>query len=165
MTNLISLGLGEQAVSRNSQDVLVAYGLGSCLGVCMIDPQARVAGLLHAVLPERTAALETNLAAHPAKYVDCGIESLLAEMLKEGALKSRIIVRMAGGANMLISPAMVSAFDIGTRNIEKARETLKRLGMKITAEEVGGHKGRTVRMYVADNRVTVKLVGEKEHDL
>lgn len=165
MTNLISLGLGEQAVSRNPQDVLVAYGLGSCLGVCMIDPQARVAGLLHAVLPERTAALENDPTTHPAKYVDCGIESLLEEMLKEGATKSRITVRMAGGANMLISPAMTSAFDIGTRNIEKARETLKRLGMKITAEEVGGHKGRTVRLYVADNRVTVKLVGEKEHDL
>jgi len=165
MNNLISLGLGEQAVSRNLQDVLVVYGLGSCLGICMIDPQARVAGLLHAVLPERSNGLEADSAAHPSKYVDRGIQSLLAEMLKEGAIKSRIIIRMAGGANMLISPAMTSAFDIGTRNIEKARETLRQLNMKIAAEEVGGHKGRTVRVYVADNRVTVKLVGEKEHDL
>jgi chemotaxis protein CheD len=66
---------------------------------------------------------------------------------------------------MLIAPGMTSAFDIGTRNIEKAREVFNRLHLKVFAEEVGGHKGRTVRVYVADGRVTVKLVGEKEHDL
>jgi len=165
MTNLISLGLGESHVSRDPQDVLVAYGLGSCLGVCMIDPQARVAGLLHAVLPEQTSALDPNSSAPAAKYVNRGIESLLADMLKEGAIKSRIVVHMVGGANMLISLAATSAFDIGTRNIEKARETFKRLGMKIAAEEVGGHKGRTVRVYVADCRITVKQVGETEHEM
>ena len=165
MTNLISLGLGESHVSRDPQDVLVAYGLGSCLGVCMIDPWARVAGLLHAVLPEQTSALDPNSSAPAAKYVNRGIESLLADMLKEGAIKSRIIVRMVGGANMLISPALTSAFDIGTRNIEKARDTFKRLGMKIVAEEVGGHTGRTVRVYVADCRITVKQVGETEHEM
>jgi len=165
MNNPIGLGLGEQAVSRDPQDVLVAYGLGSCLGICMIDPLTRVTGLLHAVLPEHLNGLELEDPAHCGKYVDQGIESLLAAMLKEGANRGRIIVRMAGGANMLISPALTSAFDIGTRNIEKAHIVFKRLNMKILAEEVGGHQGRTVRVYVADSRMTVKLVGATEHDL
>lgn len=131
----------------------------------MIDPLTRAAGLLHAVLPERLNGLDVESMPLSGKYVDRGIESLLAEMIKQGANKSRIIVRMVGGANMLISPGMTNAFDIGTRNIEKAREIFKRLNMKVSVEEVGGHKGRTVRVYVGESRVTVKLVGEKEHDL
>ncbi len=162
MNDPISLGLGEMAVSRNPDDILAAYGLGSCLGICMIDPVAGVAGLIHAVLPEsfNDAASET-----PSKYVDRGIESLLAAMTKEGANSSRIIVRMAGGANMLLAPGLTSTFDIGTRNIEKARATFQRLKIKIAAEEVGGHTGRTVRVYVADKRMTVRVIGEKEHDI
>jgi len=165
MNNPIGLGLGEMAVSRDPQDVLVAFGLGSCLGICMIDPTIRVTGLIHAVLPERLTTSDLDDPTHHGKYVDSGIENLLAAMLKQGANKGRIIVRMAGGANMLISPALTSAFDIGTRNIEKARVMFQRLNMKVFAEEVGGHQGRTVRVYVADSRMTVKLVGQKEHDL
>jgi chemotaxis receptor (MCP) glutamine deamidase CheD len=66
---------------------------------------------------------------------------------------------------MLIAPGMANAFDIGTRNMETARKTLQRLNLKITAEEVGGHTGRTVHVYVADSRVTVRVIGEKERDI
>jgi chemotaxis protein CheD len=160
----ISLGLGERAISRNPDDILVAYGLGSCLGISMIDPVTRIAGLLHAVLPEALNGL------HPSdpgsyKYVDSGIEDMLAAMIKEGANKNRLIVRIIGGANMLISPGLTTSFDIGTRNMDMARKTLQRLNMKITAEEVGGHTGRTVHVYVADSRVTVRVIGEKERNI
>jgi chemotaxis protein CheD len=160
----ISLGLGERAISRNPEDVLVAYGLGSCLGISMIDPVTRIAGLLHAVLPEAVNGLTSgDPASH--KYVDSGIENLLAALIQEGANKSRIVVRVIGGANMLISPGLTNSFDIGTRNMEMARKTLKRLNMTIAAEEVGGHTGRTVHVYVADSRVTVRVIGEKERTI
>jgi chemotaxis protein CheD len=162
MNEPINLGLGELAASRNPEDVLVAYGLGSCLGISMIDPLTHVAGLLHAVLPEKLSDPDSS---DSGKYVDRGIESLIAAMLKEGAIKNRLLIRMVGGANMLISPGLTNAFDIGTRNIEKARITFQRLNIKIAAEEVGGHTGRTVRVYVADSRVTVRAIGEKEHEI
>jgi chemotaxis protein CheD len=160
----ISLGLGERAISRNPEDVLVAYGLGSCLGISMIDPLTRISGLLHAVLPAATNGMPpSDSTSH--KYVDSGIENLMTAMVKEGANKSNLIVRIVGGANMLISPGLTTSFDIGTRNVEAARRTLQRLNMHITAEEVGGHTGRTVHVYVADNRVTVRVIGEKERDI
>ncbi len=165
MNNTITLGLGEQAVSRAQEDVLVAYGLGSCLGISMIDPVNHVAGLLHAVLPEKVNGLIHEDASTDSKFVDLGIESLLSAMLNGGANRGRIIVRMVGGANMLIAPGLTSTFDIGTRNIEKARFTFQRLNMKIAAEDVGGHTGRTVRVYVAEGRVTVRVIGQKEHDI
>jgi chemotaxis protein CheD len=160
----ISLGLGERAISRNPEDVLVAYGLGSCLGISMIDPLTRISGLIHVVLPTAANGVTpSDSISH--KYVDSGIENLLAAMVKEGANKNRLIVRLVGGANMLISPGMTNSFDIGTRNIETARKTLQRLNMTITTEEVGGHTGRTVHVYVADSRVTVRVIGEKERDI
>lgn len=165
MNNPISLGLGEQAISRNPEDILVAYGLGSCLGISMIDPVTRVAGLIHAVLPESPNGLDGKDPAASYKFVNTGIENLLSAMTKEGANRNRIIVRIVGGANMLIAPGLTSTFDIGTRNIEMARITLQRLNIKIAAEEVGGHTGRTVRVYVADSRVTVRVIGEKEHEI
>ena len=160
----ISLGLGERAISRDPEDVLVAYGLGSCLGISMVDPVTRVASLLHAVLPASVNGLPpSNPDSH--KFVDSGIENLLEAVLKEGARKERLIIRIVGGANMLISPGMTSSFDIGTRNMDTARKTLQRLNLKIAVEEVGGHTGRTVHVYVAESRVTVRVLGQKERDI
>jgi len=164
MKDPISLGLGEQAVSRDPEDILVAYGLGSCLGVSMIDPVARVSGLLHAVLPRPADGVDRG-GLNTYKYVESGIEGLVAALIKQGANKDRLIVRLVGGANMLISPGLTSSFDIGTRNIETARAALQRLNMKIAAEEVGGHTGRTTRVYVGESRVTVRVIGEKEHEI
>jgi len=158
------LGLGERAVSRNPDDVLVAYGLGSCLGISMVDPVTRVAALLHAVLPGAANGAPHN-DSNTNKYVDSGIENLLDAVLKEGANKNRLIVRVIGGANMIIAPGMTNSFDIGTRNMDAARRTFQRLNLKITAEEVGGHTGRTVHVYVAESRVTVRVIGEKERDI
>ena len=160
----INVGLGEQAISRSPEDTLVAYGLGSCIGVVMIDPISRLSGLVHAVLPRATNGTghsETNA----YKYVESGIESLIESLVKEGAARSRLVVRIIGGANMLMPTGMTRAFDIGTRNIEAARTTLGRLKMPLTAEEVGGHSGRTVRVYVGEARVTVRVIGEKEHEI
>jgi chemotaxis protein CheD len=158
-----TVGLGEQAVSRNPEDVLVAYGLGSCVGVVMVDPVARVSGLLHAVLPR--PADEKRAEYTPSKYVEGGIEGLVAAMINEGAIKSRLVVRIIGGANMLVSSGLTKAFDIGTRNIEAAQMTLDHLNMSISAAEVGGHIGRTVRVFVADGRVTVRVIGQKEFEV
>lgn len=164
MKDPISVGLGEQAVSRDPDDILVAYGLGSCMGVSMVDPVTRVCGLLHAVLPRWTNGMDPMDPAS-SKYVDSGIEFLLASMIREGANKHRLIVRIAGGANMLVAPGLKNSFEIGTRNIESARITLQRLNLSIKAEDVGGNTGRTVRLYVADNRLTVRVIGEKEREL
>jgi chemotaxis protein CheD len=162
--NELNVGLGEQAISRNPEDILVAYGLGSCVGVVMLDPGSHVAGLLHAVLP-RPADGMLHRDAHSSKYVEGGIEQLVAAMIRAGANKSKLVVRIVGGANMLMSSGPTRSFDIGTRNIEAAQTTLNRLNMPIAASEVGGHIGRTLRVYVADSRVTVRVIGQKEHEI
>jgi chemotaxis protein CheD len=160
----INVGLGEQSVSRNPEDVLVAYGLGSCVGIVMTDPVSHYSGLLHAVLPRATNGTVPG-ESNPFKYVESGIENLLAVLIRNGANQSRLVVRMIGGANMLMASDMTRSFDIGTRNIEAACSTLSRLKLPIAAAEVGGHTGRTLRVYIANGRVTVRVIGEKEREI
>jgi chemotaxis protein CheD len=157
----ISIGLGELVVSRDSSDILVAYGLGSCLGIGMFDPKARVAGMVHAVLPEHLNAGDQK----SPKYVDWGIFTLLEKMLQAGADRNRLIIRMAGGANMLINSSLSNTFDIGTRNINMARQTFQRMSMRLSSEDVGGNVGRTVKFYVESGRMTVRMIGGVERDL
>ena len=159
-----NVGLAECAISRSPDDVLVAYGLGSCVGVVMVDPVTKLCGLLHAVLPRAGDGMD-QAEFNPYKYVECGIENLIASLKIQGANPAKLIVRIVGGANMLMRSNLTQSFDIGTRNIEAAVTTLSRLKMPITVSEVGGHTGRTVRVYVADRRVTVRVVGEKEHEI
>jgi chemotaxis protein CheD len=161
MANMLNVGLGEQVVSRDPQNVLVAYGLGSCLGIGMFDPASGVAGLVHAVLPEHF----NNNGNTPGKFVDTGIPFLLNEMVKAGADRRRMITWMAGGANMIMSPGMTKAFDIGNRNILSAQKIFDSLNIRLSGQEVGGNTGRTVRIYVAEGRMTVRMVGQVEHDI
>ena len=119
MGELINVGLGEIKLSPNLDDVLVAYGLGSCLGIGMYDPTIRLAGLLHAVLPSHP----NGRSDMSSRYVDTGIEALLSEMQKAGAIRRRLVIRMAGGANMLNAPGFSQTFNIGSRNVDAALAT------------------------------------------
>lgn len=157
---MASVGLGEIKISNAPGDVLVAFGLGSCVGIGFYDPKIHLGGLLHAVLP-----LSKNNLDSEAKYVDSGIKSLLNQMIEAGAVPSRIIVRMAGGANMLTAPGLANSFDIGTRNVEMAHEVLRNNHLTIAAEEVGGSTGRTVRLYIADGRMTIRMMGGQEREI
>lgn len=160
MENPIAVGLGECVVSNKDGDILVAYGLGSCVAVSMLDPEKKVCGLLHAVLPEEMDGVESK-----TKFVSSGINELLASMEKAGARRSKIIVRIAGGANMITSPGFSASFDIGTRNVKAAHDTLKKLMLPLKSENVGGHIGRTVRFYVNTGQVTVRMIGGVEANL
>jgi len=160
MANSIAIGLAEVKVSRSPDDVLVAFGLGSCLGIGMYDPILHLGGMLHAVLP-----INNDSRNEQSKYVDSGITMLMDLMVQAGAQRSRIVIKMAGGANMLNVSSLSSTFDIGNRNIDSARQTFIKMSIRVKSEEVGGKIGRTVRLYVADGRYTIRMMGEQEREI
>jgi chemotaxis protein CheD len=161
MDKIITVGLGELAVSQDPQDILVAYGLGSCVGIGMYDQKTHLAGLLHALLPVHPVASNDE----HSRYVDTGIKVLIDEMTKKGADRFRLVVRMAGGANMLVAPGFTGSFNIGTRNVEAAYSTLDSLRMSLAGQEVGGTTGRTVKFYVKDGRMTIRSIGNQEREV
>jgi chemotaxis protein CheD len=160
MTNSLSVGLGELVISHDPEDVLVAYGLGSCVGIAMYNPVTKTGGLLHAVLPERF----DNGSDSPTKFVNTGIPVLL-EKIKSNGSTNNILIYMAGGANMLINTQLSKTFDIGTRNVASALQMFDKMKLSLRNSELGGNIGRTVRLYIASGHMTVRVIGGTEKEL
>ena len=150
---MAAVRMGEMFVSSKVGDELVAIGLGSCIGLAMVDRSAHVAGLAHVVLPDSGTATEP-----PGKYADLAVPSLLELVRRSGARKERLEVVLVGGARMF---AMGAGLDIGARNNEAVRETLRAHGLGVRAAETGGNSGRTVRVYVDEAIVMVHQAGGK----
>lgn len=159
--NFVSVGLGELRVTRDPSVVLVAHGLGSCVGVCAYDPVVKVGGLLHAMLPESDGRDAQRL----TKYVDTGIQKMLDELAAQGALRSRTIFRIAGGAQMLNAPGFKNVLNIGARNVEAAETVFREERLRLTHSDTGGHYGRTVKLHIDSGVVRVRSAGKGEKEL
>lgn len=132
--------IGEVAASADPSDVLVALGLGSCMGVAVVDRARNVAGLAHVMLPEAPREGEETL-----RCADRAIPALLDRVLGLGARRSQLEVAMVGGAQMFAARGGVG---VGARNDIATREALKRERLTPAAAVTGGDKGRTVRVEV-----------------
>jgi chemotaxis protein CheD len=146
-----AVGIAEFKVAH-SPDRLIAFGLGSCVGVALYDPGRKVGGLSHFMLP--TSRLHSEVSA-PGKYADTSIEALLAELKKEGVPSQDLQAKLVGGANMF-SGIVQSAFPVGARNVAAAREKLAEKKIPILAEEVGGGQGRTMVFSLENGKVEIR---------
>ncbi|HCI30070.1 MAG TPA: chemoreceptor glutamine deamidase/glutamate methylesterase CheD [Fervidobacterium sp.] len=148
MKKKVIIGIGEWAVEKNPA-ILVTLGLGSCIGVCIRDPMARIGGMVHVMLPD-SGGKPTNT---PGKFADSGISLIIDELIKMGGQRSRLEAKVAGGASMF-----QSAMDIGSRNIEAVLKTLERNGVKLVAKDVGGNKARSIEYDIESGKLMVRKV-------
>ena len=148
--NSIAIGLGEMKVLKDSDATLACLGLGSCVGVAAWDPVARVAAMAHVVLPSS----EGRRPDSGAKYADRAIPKLIQAVRDEGGLGSRLVIKIAGGAQMALSMANDPIFKIGEQNVAAVLEAINQEGLKVKAGEVGGNRGRTLRL----RRSTVSIL-------
>jgi chemotaxis protein CheD len=149
--------IGEIVVSRNPDDELVALGLGSCIGVVMIDAQAHVAGLAHVMLPESGGER-----AAKGKFADTAVPELVSQLTALGAVRCRLRVALAGGAAMFGTGGQL---EIGARNDAAVRSALSAAGVRCHAADTGGTQGRTVRVAVGAGTATVRVAGDSEVEL
>ena len=159
---VLPVGLGELRVVRNSPAVLVCYGLGSCVGVAAWDPVAGVGGMAHVVLPD--SALGQHLET-PAKFADTAVPRLLGEMLAAGAIRSRLLIKLSGGAQMLLRSDQADRPDIGQRNAEAVLRAVAAAGLRVAGQDLGGNHGRTMQLHLPGGRVTVSTIGRGEKEL
>jgi chemotaxis protein CheD len=155
------VGIGDCKVSRDPSDILITHALGSCIAVLVHDPVAKVAGLLHYMLPE--SSLDTGKAEkRPFMFADTGIPLLFANACQLGAVKSRLVVMAAGGAQMLDPNG---TFNIGQRNHQAMRKIFWKHGVILHKEEVGGTSSRTIKIAVATGRVQLSMAGQPEQEM
>ncbi len=158
----VSVGIGQLAVSRDPNEVLIAYGLGSCVGISCYDPEAKVAALAHILLPSSEGKRPDD--REPARFADTGIDTLLQRLLEAGAVKRRLIVKLAGGAAVL-GAANAEKFKIGVRNAEAITERLKHHGIRVAASDLGGTRGRTMEVHVATGKTFVRTAASPASEL
>jgi len=152
--------MGELAVSAAPQDELVSMGLGSCVGVAVVDRVCAIAGLAHVMLPAANAAYSA-----PAKFADRAVPTLLASAERLGAQRENLVAILAGGAQMFEGAKAGMGLDLGARNEAAVRAALADAGVPVRAAATGGGRGRTVRIRVGEARVTVKEAGGVEVSL
>jgi chemotaxis protein CheD len=148
-----SVRMGEMSVSARSDDELVAIGLGSCIGLAVLDRGAGVAGLAHVVLPD-----SQGKGSPPPKFADLAVPELLAAVQKAGGRKERLEAVLVGGAKMF---ALGAGLDIGARNDAAVRAALAQHRIRIAVTETGGSSGRTMRVAVGAATVSVHVAGGK----
>lgn len=155
----VVVGIADLKVSSTPSASIVTYALGSCLGVCIYDPEARVAGMLHAMLPSGRTNPE-KARDNPARFIDTGVPALFKAAYALGAAKERVVVRVAGGASMG-GPEREDGFQIGKRNFIELKKILWRNGVLLTDQDIGGHLSRTVSLSVGTGEVSVKADGRE----
>lgn len=155
--NTVAVGVGDCNWSKNPDDVLVTYALGSCIAILIHDPLAKVAGLLHFMLPASDGGAADPL-QRPYVYADTGIPQLFLNSYKMGADKKRLIVSAFGGAQVLDPEG---TFNIGKRNHLAMRKIFWKAGVMVKVEEVGGTLSRTVRIEVGSGKILLQHGDEK----
>ncbi len=156
--NDIVVDIADLAVSGDVDKTLVTYSLGSCIGVALWDPVAKVAGMLHYMLPESSISAE-KAKANPAMFCDTGIPKLFRAAYELGASKTRIVVKIAGGSQLLDAQG---TFNIGKRNYLALRKIFWKNGVMVETEHVGGSLSRTLRLEVGTGRTSIRFRGTEE---
>jgi chemotaxis protein CheD len=154
MRQMERVAISEYRIAR-APVVLVAYGLGSCLGIAIHDPRQKIGGLAHTLLPAPRPGVPE---LRPTKFVDSAIRLMVADLLAQGAARERLLVKLVGGANMFEPLYLQAEEGIGARNIRAARETLQALALPLQGEDVGGTFGRTMEFDLESGAVSVRAV-------
>jgi chemotaxis protein CheD len=148
------VAMGDIVVSAAPEAVITCFGIGSCVAVCAYDGSAKVGGVAHVVLPTSKGAPVAN----PATFADTAVPCLLDKIEKLGGVRSRLIVKIAGGAKLSIAPGIKNIFNIGEQNAAQIIAALEKENVTLAAADIGGTLGRTVRMHLGTGKVTIKTV-------
>jgi chemotaxis protein CheD len=148
----ITIGISDLNVAK-PPDILVTYALGSCVGICLYDQTAQVAGLSHILLPQSSQIPGNNT---PMKFADTAIPMLMVKMQALGARPAQLRAKIAGGAQMFAASGNASIANIGERNVAAVKATLQRLHIPIVAADTGANYGRTLLFGPADYAMVIR---------
>ncbi|HDH41367.1 MAG TPA: chemotaxis protein CheD [Candidatus Altiarchaeales archaeon] len=146
----IHVGTGEGRVTREPC-ILESIGIGSCIAICLYDRKRKIAGMAHVLLGHNPG---TDL--NPMRFADTAIDALLRKMMEMGSKKEDIEAKIFGGAELFRS----KFFKVGEENVLSVKEKLRLEGIRIVAEDTGGHQGRNIWFDTTNGKVVVgKIFG------
>ncbi|MEW6516709.1 MAG: chemotaxis protein CheD [candidate division FCPU426 bacterium] len=166
MPERIKVGMASWKVAR-SRDILVTFGLGSCVGLGLWDPETHIAAMAHIMLPDsKQPRFRQEL--NPAKFADTAVKTMLDHFLQTGIPFSRLQAKLVGGANMFAFPGRNGGTEgnisIGQRNVQAVKDKLREFSIPVVGEDTGGSQGRSVEYYADSGLMKIRtaLTGERE---
>ena len=154
--NKLIVGIADMKMAQKGER-LITSALGSCIGICLYDPQIKLAAMVHIMLPINMEAGRKNT----FKYADTGIRETLNQMVAKGAMKGRITAKIAGGARMFeVNGGTLGC--IGQRNSESVHQVLRRENIRLLWEDVGGKVARTMEFDSATGNGIIRSYGVPE---
>jgi chemotaxis protein CheD len=158
----VIVSIANCVVTDEQNVILCSEPLGSCIAVAFYDPIVQVGGLLRAMLPD--SAISPTLATNrPEMFLDTGIPLAVKKLLDLEGDKNRVLVYVAGGAQITDESAY---FNMGKRNARITADVIERLGMRIRAQDIGGPNNRTLLLNMATGEASIKIAGQpKEYRL
>ena len=145
-----------------SPDRITTLGLGSCVGIALRDPVTKIGGLAHIMLPDSTTIRNNS---NIPKFADTGIEELVRQVTRKGANRSRLVAKIAGGAQMFGFGSNSEMVRVGERNVQATKKKLAELKIPILAEDTGKNFGRTVIFYPETGDFVIMAVGKQEYKI
>jgi len=143
---------GEFYVTR--EDEVIMTVLGSCVSACIWDKRLKIGGMNHFMLPEIPCDglnFTEKLNSQSARYGNVAMEKLINELLKQGAKKCDLEVKVCGGGRIITKMS-----DIGLRNIEFVKDYLQIENLAIKSEDLGDVYPRKVLFYPIDGTLRIK---------
>lgn len=157
MGNVIRVGMADMNFCK-APDMITTLGLGSCVGIVLYDPAKKIAGLVHVMLPDSTKIRHNE---NQAKFADTGIIKMIEVLVMQGAVRSNLIAKIAGGAQMFAFNSNNDLLRVGERNVMATKEQLQMHRIRIYAEDTGDSYGRTIEFYPATGELFIKAVGKE----
>jgi chemotaxis protein CheD len=149
----------ELKVSNNPDDVIVARVVGSCIAVVGHDPVAGVGGILNTMLPNSEVNSKAA-SSNPLIFVDKGFPHFMIELNAHGAIRPRLVVKVAGAAE---TDSGQNFYSVGSRNLIALRLIMRKFGMEVTVGDTGGYEQRELCLDVGSGRIwTVSSKGESD---
>jgi chemotaxis protein CheD len=154
---MTAVNSSDMKISTNPVETLVAFSIGSGMGVTVHDPVCGVGGILNFMLPDSCRANGVNPARVPFMFADTAIPAFLEALYAHDVQPGRLKVVIAGGAHILDQTV---AFNIGQKNLEALKAGLATYNLEIYHENIGGTNSRTLSLEIGSGCSSIKIFGE-----
>jgi chemotaxis protein CheD len=135
--------------------------LGSCVSTCLWDPQRRIGGMNHFMLPGDNGSAG-SLVTRSARFGVHAMELLINDMLKLGAERRRLVAKVFGGARVLQG---FDSLDVGGRNCGFVLEFLEVEGIPVLAQDLLGTSARKLHFSPDTGKVLLKKLDRVGDDV
>jgi len=144
---------GEYYVTTHHE--VIATVLGSCISACIRDPDTGIGGMNHFMLPGDNGKRHDKWGVRDClttRYGVAAMENLINDILKQGANKSRLEIKLFGGGEVL----RMGTNSVGKRNIDFVRDFIRTENFTIAAEDLGGTYPRKVNFLPKTGQVMMR---------